>query len=76
MAEKRELIFRDQPLTNVCDTLSQHFSVVFTIKNKKLKSKRVTARFSSQSLDAILQDLSFILNIRYEINGDHITIRE
>ncbi len=76
IAEKQELIFRDQPLTDVCDELSQHFSVVFTIKSKKLKSKRVTARFSSQSLDVILQDLSFVLNIRYEIKGNHITIRE
>lgn len=73
--DERPLVFRDQPLVQVCETLEKHLEVKFSV-SPSLKQQRITADFSSQRLEAILEDIAFVLNVRYDQRGRVITIRK
>jgi len=77
-SEKRneELVFKDVPLGSICLILEKKFNVKFVIKKTSLQRKKITGDFSSLSLDQIMEDITYLLNIRYEKKGDTIIIRE
>lgn len=73
--ERPSLVFRDAPLERVCQALEERFEVEFSVQ-PPLKNRRITADFSSADLATILEDIAFVLNIRYEQRPNIIIIKK
>jgi len=71
----RNLIFKDQSLGEVLSTLERRFDVEIEIKNKSLLSETVNIRLADESLEDVLNVLSFSNHFKYEQNGRLIIIK-
>jgi ferric-dicitrate binding protein FerR (iron transport regulator) len=72
--ERPSLVFRDAPLERVCRALEERFEVKISVQ-PTLKNRRITADFSSEGLTTILEDIAFVLTVRYEQRPDIIIIK-
>lgn len=69
------LIFRQTPLQEVCQTLEEWYDVKITAAGRHgLLQEKVTADFTNQPLDKVLQLLSQTLKFRYRITNQQISI--
>ena len=70
-----ELIFRDEPLQSVTQSLSKFFNVEFKIKSEKIRKCRITGAFTNKKLTEILRDISLILPIEWSISNNKVIIK-
>ena len=70
-----ELIFHDEPLQSVTESLSKFFNVEFKIKSEKIRKCRITGAFSNKKLTEILRDISLILPIEWSISNNKVIIK-
>jgi transmembrane sensor len=69
------LIFQNTPLTKVVDDLNRHYGDHIQIASKMLEGCTLTSTFKNQTLEEILQELTLVLSIELERNGDMVTLR-
>ena len=70
-----ELIFEDQSLLAITQTLEQLYNCHFLFKNEKLKEEIFTCEFSTDnSIDFILNILTLTEKFQYQIDGNIITL--
>lgn len=68
------LAFENENLGQVFKKLEVWYNVDIDCQSKALLQRTVKARYEKKSLDYVLEDLKFILDINYEIKGNKITI--
>lgn len=75
LAWKRGVIyFQDASWDQIIITLERWYDVEFEIKNKPAKDNLYSGQFNNQSLELILESLSFSKNFTYKIKGKEIII--
>lgn len=70
-----ELVFRDEPLQSVTESLSKFFNIEFKIKSEKIRKCRITGAFTNKKLTEILRDISLILPIEWSISNNKVIIK-
>lgn len=68
------LIFEDQPLAEVLQSLERRYNVHIQIKNERLLSERVTMRLNNQPLDNVLTAISFSNHFSFKKINDQLVI--
>lgn len=68
------LSFRQTPLHEAFDLVSDWYKVKMIIRNKDLEKERVTANLEGQTLESAMKILSQTVRFRYESNGHQIII--
>jgi ferric-dicitrate binding protein FerR (iron transport regulator) len=70
----RVLVFENEPLGQVIQTLQHVFQSKITLSDQQLNECRVTASFNNQSLESVLHVLSETLDIQVQTDGNNINI--
>ena len=70
----RVLTFNDETLAQVVNTLQNVYQATITLKDPQLSECRVTASFSDQSLQSVLQVLKETLDLQVTGNGKRIEL--
>ncbi|MGO1595012.1 MAG: FecR family protein [Sphingobacterium sp.] len=70
----RELVFTNQPLAAICETLEQKFGVTITIQSEEIRNKRINLRLRNEDLKTIIKLLSQVGEFHYRIAGKKIEI--
>ena len=68
-----ELMFDDSPLSEVLPAIERRFDVTVTA-DPALAGRRLTARFTAQSLDDVLTALRVALGVRVVISGRTVSL--
>ncbi|OWK70842.1 FecR family protein [Pedobacter sp. AJM] len=68
------MIFNDRKLSEVAAELERWYGVKVHLHDPALLHYRVKARFDNPSLTDVLQDISFALNIKYNIKDKEVTL--
>jgi len=71
---KQELIFRDTPLSEVAILLEKKYHLRITFEKETLKRCLITGKFKNQSLEKILEAISYSTGIGYKRDGIGIKI--
>lgn len=75
LAWRRGIIyFKDKSWDEIVITLERWFDVEFDIKNQPRDQKLYSGQFENQSLELVLESLSFSKDFAYTINGKKILI--
>jgi transmembrane sensor len=72
---EQKLIFNDQPLGEVMESLERKYDVRIVIQNKALLKERITMRLNDQPLKDILTAISFANHFNYEINDQLVVVK-
>ncbi|MCC5935180.1 MAG: FecR domain-containing protein [Balneolales bacterium] len=64
---KQKFVFRDTPLHEMLAQLERHFNVHITLKDSSSIAEPVTARYSTESLNEILDITSLTHGVRFEV---------
>lgn len=71
----RTLLFRDTDLSNVFKTLERLYEVEITAENQAILNCRLTAKFSNETIDHIIEHISTIFELEFEKEANKILIR-
>jgi transmembrane sensor len=66
------LVFRDTPLLEVAESLSEYSGYVISIRGEALDSLVLTSSYEGQDLIEILEEIKLVLNIDYSIRNDTV----
>ena len=66
------LYFEDEPIGDVLKTLERWYGVEFIIEGE-LKGI-FTGKFKNQSLEAVLEGMSYSFSLDYDINGKYVRL--
>lgn len=69
------LIFRESRLKDVFKSLEKKYKVSFVVDNPELYNQRLTARFEDESLTDVMESLSLIFNMKYEIKNQQVILK-
>lgn len=71
-----QIVFRDESLFNVLQTLSLHFNLELKYPQsvEKDDSCKINTTFSQGRIEDILQELSLITGLKYELNSGNLTV--
>ena len=72
---RNELIFQDAHLQQVLQVLQHRYAVHFELKDSLLLKHRFTATFRNKSIQAIMEQLQLMSNIRSTIKNNQIVIQ-
>jgi ferric-dicitrate binding protein FerR (iron transport regulator) len=72
---RNELIFQDAHLQQVLQVLQHRYAVQFELKDSLLLKHRFTATFRNKSIQAIMEQLQLMSNIRSTIKNNQIVIQ-
>ncbi|MFZ1805768.1 MAG: FecR domain-containing protein [Cyclobacteriaceae bacterium] len=68
------IYFKDKSWEEIIITLERWFDVEFEVKNLPLTQNLYSGQFDNQSLELVLESLSFSKDFKYRINGKKILI--
>lgn len=69
------LIFRESRLTDVFKSLEKKYNITFVVNNPEIYNQRLTARFEDESLVDVMESLTLIFNIKYEIKDKQVILK-
>ncbi len=69
------LYFQKSPLSEVISQLERWYGVKFTIAGLPSQPKVISGRFENESLENLLQSISFPGGFDFEINGKNVNIK-
>ncbi len=72
---RNELVFEKQPMTDVLATISRWYDLEIHVADARVASTLVSAEFSTQSADEMLQALAIAVDAVVERNGRRVTLR-
>jgi transmembrane sensor len=70
-----EIVFHDTPLADAVGDLGRSFDLRIEIADTSLARLPITATFSAQPVDVVLDDITAIVGARYERSGHTVVIR-
>lgn len=68
----QELIFHDTPLSEVAVLLEKKYRLTITFEKVTLKKCLITGKFKNQSLDEILEAISYSMGLTFQKTGSEI----
>ena len=71
----KTLLFRDTELAVVFETLERLYNVNLQVENNLILNCKLTAKFSNESIDHIIDHISTIFELESEKNGEKILIK-
>ena len=71
---KKQLIFREEPISLVVKKLEKWYDVEFTFKNNNIKNCIFTGVYENESLQLVLESLHNIAGINYTMEGRKIEL--
>lgn len=72
---KRQLVFRETPLTDVAVTLRRWYGIELSVRDPSLASRHLTATFSGESPERVLDVMRLVLGADIERHGDTAIVR-
>ncbi|GMN11311.1 DUF4974 domain-containing protein [Croceitalea sp. MTPC9] len=69
-----ELVFRDMPFENILKKMERHYNLTIINNNSKLSKEIFNASFGIVPVEKVLEELSDVYGIDYEIEDKTITI--
>jgi transmembrane sensor len=72
---KRQLVFRETPLTDVAVTLRRWYGIELSVRDPSLASRHLTATFSGESPERVLDVMRLVLGADIERRGDTAIVR-
>ena len=69
------LVFMETPLDDALQMLGKHYSRNFLLKGVNERIGSITTTFDNQPLDAVLKELTLLLNAKTEIRNDTIIFK-
>ncbi len=69
------LVFESTPLRDVARDLARTFDLQVTVADEALGNELITASFTDQPVDAILNEVTTIVGAQYDRSGRSVTIR-
>jgi len=72
---RNELVFDKQPMSDVLATISRWYDLEVQVADARVAATPVTAEFSTQSADEMLQALAMAVGAVVERNGRRVTLR-
>ena len=72
---RNELVFDKQPMTSVLATISRWYDLDVHVADPSVAATLVSAEFSTQSADEMLQALAIAVDAVVERNGRRVTLR-
>jgi transmembrane sensor len=72
---RNELLFDKQPMTHVLATISRWYDLDIHVADARVAATLVSAEFSTQSADEMLQALALAVDAVVERNGRRVTLR-
>lgn len=70
------LFFDKTPLAEVKKNLERWYDVEINIEDNSLNNKKLSGQHSNETLEEVLETLAYLLEFKYEINGDKVTIKK
>lgn len=70
-----EIVFSDTPLADVMRDLSRAFDLQIVVDDTSLERLTVTASFTNQPVDTVLDDITAIVGAQYAWSGRTVTIQ-
>jgi transmembrane sensor len=71
----KTLLFRDTRLSIVFETLEKLYEVTINVENKELFNCKLTAKFSNETIDNIIDHISTIFELEIEKDANNILIK-
>jgi len=71
---EQRLIFEDQPLPEVMQSLERKYNIQIRIENKKLLTEKVSMRLNNQPLTDVLTAISFANHFNYKKINDQLIV--
>ncbi|MGV3603134.1 MAG: FecR family protein [Dyadobacter fermentans] len=68
------LVFQDQKLSEIVPVLERWYGVKITIQSKELAGLRYIGTFQDQSLQRVMEHISYALDFKYQLNDHQLTI--
>ncbi len=68
------LIFQDESLGKAAQVLEEWYGVTILFSNQKLKNCKFSTVFQDESLERVLEELHYILDLNYEKSKDQIVL--
>lgn len=72
---KRQLVFRETPLTDVAVTLRRWYGIELSMRDPSLANRHLTATFSGESAERVLDVMRLVLGADIERRGDTAIVR-
>lgn len=72
---RNELVFDQQPMTDVLATIARWYDLEIRVADPRVAATLVSAEFSTQSADEMLQALAIAVDAVVERNGRRVTLR-
>ena len=71
---EQKLVFNNEPLGEIARDISRWYGVKVEVRNPEMAAHLYKGKFQNPSLNTLLDDLSYVMNFRYEINGSNVVI--
>lgn len=68
------LVFNDETFEELAVRMERWYDVSITIKDERLKGKRLTGNFEKENIDQALEALKYSIRFRFEKTGNNIII--
>jgi transmembrane sensor len=72
---KRQLVFRETPLTDVAESLRRWYGIQLSVRDASLANRHLTATFSGEPAERVLEMLELVLGADIERRGDTAIVR-
>ncbi len=72
---KRQLVFRETPLTDVAESLRRWYGIQLSVRDASLANRHLTATFSGEPPERVLEMLELVLGANIERRGDTAIVR-
>lgn len=72
--QKGELIFKDEPLGDICKRLEQWYNVKITVKSPSLKNRPIRLKLKNESLQTVFKMLAMVGDFKYEIKDKTVLV--
>ncbi len=69
-----KLTFENSPLITVAEELAHHYKKSIQIRDSEIRKLQVTTTIDNQPLQDVLDEITLVLGLRYEVRNDSITI--
>ncbi len=73
---RNTLVFNNADFTTILSLLSDWYGVTFEIKKRPSEVTHYSGRFNNQSLEQVLESISFSSGFTYQINGKTVIINQ
>ena len=72
---KNIIMFRNKPLKDISEVLGRWYNVTFELEDESLNTRKFTLKTAHQPLQVLLDEMEYISDVDFELEGDIIKVR-